>query len=339
MAKSWGFLKSLSHGSKAVEKFYSPQEKAALAETAGQSGGYLVPTDFSTALLEARSEYGLFRQKALVLPMTTGQMTAPMPSIKQAASAGVSPFFGGISFSWQVETPGLAVPDSLPNNSNVFQEVSLKPWDLIGQVAVTNQFLADMGPAGETALLALFGRAAAWYEDYAFFNGTGAGISQPLGILKAPGSKSVTRAIASHISQADVGAMSKGIYPLGWGNAIWACSPSALEDIFKITGFQANQPQTAEGVYPAGSLMARPLYVTEKLPALGTAGDLVFFDPSAYIIGDRQDVLIESSIHPLFTTQKTVFRVWLRVDGKPLFSDLITLADASSTTSSQVILT
>ncbi len=339
MAKSWGFLKSLSCGRKAVEKFYSPQEKAAMAETAGQQGGYLVPTDFTTALLEARSEYSLFRQRALVLPMTTGQMLAPMPSIQQTAVAGVSPFFGGIHFAWQVENPGTVVPDSLPTDSNVFQEVSLKPWDLIGQVAVTNQFLAGMGPAGEEALLALFGRAAAWYEDYAFFNAVGAGIAQPLGILAAPGSKSVSRNITGHISQTDVGAMIKGLYPLGWGNAIWACSPSALEDVFKLSGFQSNQPQTGEGVFPAGSLMARPLYVTEKLPALGTAGDLVFFDPSAYVIGDRQDVVIESSIHPLFTTQKTVFRVWLRVDGKPLFSDLITLADATSTTSSQVILT
>jgi HK97 family phage major capsid protein len=208
----------------------------------------------------------------------------------------------------------------------------------------------DMGPEAEIAWMKLFGRAAGWYEDYAFFQGGGAGNYMPLGIINAPGTKGVARASGNHISQNDLSGMTQAMIPFGWGHAIWCCSVAALGELQKATGFMPNQipifPPSLDGhgpVFPgvsglAGTLLTRPMFVTEKLPALGTKGDLVFFDPTSYIVGDRMETTIDASPHPNFNTYQTIFRIWRRVDGKPMNSATMTMQDGSTTASPFVVL-
>jgi HK97 family phage major capsid protein len=88
----------------------------------------------------------------------------------------------------------------------------------------------------------------------------------------------------------------------------------------------ANVFFTGEGAQHAGFLMNRPLFVTDKLPALGTKGDLMFFDPYLYVVADRQQVLIDTSIYDpnVFTKNQTMFRVWLRMGGRPMLANQIT---------------
>jgi HK97 family phage major capsid protein len=234
-------------------------------------------------------------------------------------------------------TEGVQPTESEP----AFQQVSFTAWDLLIDCLASNQFVADMGADGEQRLIYEFGRASAWYVDYAFFNGTGSGGQMPLGILKAPCKKTVSRVVAGHVSQTDVGAMVASLLPRCYRTAVWACSPTAIEDVIKLPGMQPNQPAIpamGEESSLCGVLFGRPVFVTEKLPAMGTAGDLILFDPAEYLIGDRQQVTIDASEHPRFRNNQTTFRVWVRVDGKPLLSDTVTLADGTTEVSSVVVL-
>lgn len=320
-----GFLQAVRKGDTAtLEKVYHSQRevtKVAMTENAGSLGGYLVPLDYSTKLMEVIAENSFVWPRANVIPMLGAEMNLPNIDVETVQAAQVSPFFGSVNFTWgssQVPT-NIAEPR--------FRSLQLKAWDLLGLCLMSNQFLMDTGPSGEDALIKMFGKAAAWYAEAAFFQGTGAGNLMPLGIINAPGTISVTRGVPATIQDTDISGMASHLIPYSWENAIWACSPGALTQIVKIPHYFVN----ACGYHDhanVGTLLGRPLFVTDKLGPLGSdAGDLVLFDPWLYVIGLRMQVLVDVSPHPHFRSFQTDFRIWLRLDSKPQVSGPITLAD------------
>jgi HK97 family phage major capsid protein len=80
------------------------------------------------------------------------------------------------------------------------------------------------------------------------------------------------------------------------------------------------------------------LFITEKLPAVGTAGDIVLMDPSLYVIGDRQQLEVAASEHVNFLKNQMTWRVVERLDGQPWMDKYITLQDNSTTVSPFVVL-
>jgi HK97 family phage major capsid protein len=308
--------------------------KTAMNESSGVAGGYTTPTDFVLQLMEVISESSFIYPRAQVIPFETAEVLVPKIDVETVpANPGTSPFFGGVVFTWGLE-------DAPAETEPAFRQMSLKAWDLLGYAAMSNQFLADTGPAGEEYLVKLFGKAAAWYAEYAFLQGLGAGNGMPMGLLNAPCAVTVNRAVANQIANTDIANMAAALLPHSWGSAIWAMSPTCLGQLAKIGNFFLNESvgrdEEREGA--AGAILTRPYYVTEKLASLGTQGDLVLFDPGLYVVGIRQEVLIDMSTHNLFRTNQSVFRIWLRLDGKPQVSKPITLQDKATVVSPVVIL-
>lgn len=303
--------------------------KSIMGENSGVVGGYIVPTEMSDKLLATIAENSFIYPRANVLPMNSGETLCPVIDAITAQAAGVTPLFGGVSFNWGSE--------QAPNESEpTFRQVSLRAWDLVGYCTVSNQFLNDISPAAEDYLVKLLGGAAAWQAEYAFLQGLGADNRMPLGVINAPAKISTTRATVNQVSPNDLSSMAGSMLPGSWNRAIWACSPTAFNELSSSQSFSSNQGNLGPN---AGTLFTRPLFVTDKLPPLGTAGDVVFFDPFLYVIGDRQQVIVDVSEQTLFRTNQTVFRVWLRLDGKPQLSGQVTLADGSTVASGYVVLT
>jgi len=303
--------------------------KAPMGETSGTLGGYLVPRDFTYQLLSVIAEESFIYPRAQVVPMKSAMTECPNVREELAQPAGTSPFFGGVKFIWGME-------DAPTESEPTYSSLVLNAWDLLGYTTVSNEWLGDTGQLGEDYLLRLLGRAAAWYAEYAFLQGTGSATLMPLGILKSPCLISSARATASQIVAADISKMASRMLPSGWQHAIWACSPTCLDQIAKISSYFINADW--EHGPGCGYLMNRPMFVTEKLPALGTTGDLVFFDPWLYIIGLRQEIVIDVSPHSAFRTNQTDFRVWMRLDGKPQLAGPITLQDGTTQVSSCIAL-
>lgn len=319
-----------------VSNSSSSVKKTAMGEASGTVGGYIVPRDFTYALMEALTEDSFILPRAYQVPMESAQVDAPYIDVETTPSAvGQTAIFGGVSFVWGLE-------DAPIETEPKFRQLTLNAWDLLGYAILSNQFLADTGPAGEQALIRLFGRAAAWYAEYAFFQGLGAGSQMPLGILKSPCLATVSRAVASQIAAADIAGMAAKLLPASWSRAIWATNPSCLGQLVKVSSFLLNAASdqgSQEQKAGAGAIVGRPLYVTEKLPILGSIGDIVFFDPYLYIIGMRQEIIIDISEHSLFRTNQSVFRIWMRVDGRPMISGPVTLQDGTTRVSPFVALT
>ena len=318
--------------------------KATMSVEQGLTGGYLLPQDYSDALLECVAERSFIYPRATVIPMYALELQAPRIDAETApTTAGVSPFFGGVQFRWGLE-------DDPVETEPQFRMGNFHAWDLLGYAVASNQWLQDAGAIqadsllkAEHYLIRLFGRAAAWAAEYAFLQGAGAALLMPLGILRSPATFAVTRAGAGLISAGDIANMTSRLLPASWGNgtALWAVSPTAMSQVHQVDRYQVNVNPAGEGDFrprPCGFLSSLPLYVTDKLPPLGQRGDLVLFDPSLYVIAQRMEVVVDVSPDDLFRTNQTVYRIWLRLDGKPEFSSTITLQDTSTVVSPYVVL-
>jgi HK97 family phage major capsid protein len=121
--------------------------------------------------------------------------------------------------------------------------------------------------------------------------------------------------------------------PQSLKSAVWIASIDAFPQLAQLTlstpgiwmgGYNANPVADA----PPISIFGRPVYFTEKVPAVqtsgGAVGDISFVDLSYYLIGDRQSVSVASSTEYLFQNDQTAFRIIERVDGRPWLQSPLT---------------
>jgi HK97 family phage major capsid protein len=180
--------------------------------------------------------------------------------------------------------------------------MELKAWELSGYSVSSNVLLQDSAIGLEKFLMTLFGKAIAWFEEYAFLQGNGVG--KPQGMLGSGATISYTRAVGNQVGFSDVAGMWSKLMPASWGSAIWTFSPSVVPQLLQLKdgSSRAIFISIDQGITqkPNWSLLGRPAFPTEKVPALGTKGDLMLLDPSLYIIGDRMSVEIAASEHVNF---------------------------------------
>jgi HK97 family phage major capsid protein len=74
---------------------------------------------------------------------------------------------------------------------------------------------------------------------------------------------------------------------------------------------------------PQAFLNGLPIFFTEKLPTLGTAGDVMLVDWSKYVIGNRMEMQIDVSNQYKFQNNQLCWRVITRCDGRPWLNDSI----------------
>jgi HK97 family phage major capsid protein len=88
---------------------------------------------------------------------------------------------------------------------------------------------------------------------------------------------------------------------------------------------------------PPMTILGRPVFFTEKTPALGTTGDISFVDLSYYLVGDRMMLQASSSEHIAFDSDQTAYRFIERVDGRPWLQSAITPKNNSANTLSAFV--
>lgn len=308
--------------------------KAALNTQTGTQGGYTVPTEFVPALLQFATESAIVRKRATIIPMAGKSVQVPVLDVTTAPSAGDTAFLGGVVARWTEEA------GSINETEPTFKQIELTNHELMGYSKLSNTLLADNAIGLETFLLTLFGRAIAWYEDYAFLRGDGAG--KPLGVLNATALISVTRSGASAFALTDAANMLSRLLP-GWSprSTVWAVHPGVLAKLMTMTDTASGHVVWIDNARerPRMSLFGIPVETTEKLPALNTLGDVLLLDLQHYLIGDRQQIEIAFSEHVAFLNNQGVWRFVSRIDGQPWMRDKVTLADATSTLSPFIGLT
>ena len=310
----------------------------AMAERVPSGGGYLVSERMRSDMVLASLEAAIIRPRATVIPMSS--LRVPIPMIDDTTHAS-NALLGGLTWAWAEE--GATLPTTSPTYGRLVLEATKLAAYLGG---VPNELVEDSA-AFEAFAGTVIPLGLAWAEDQAFISGSGTG--QPQGILNASCAVNVTRTSGGSLSlQADVTNMVTRMLPQSMKDFIWLCSPDKigpLLNMYLLVGTLPSSSAVAPSAWLTGSatdgwtLLGRPLFVTEHVPALGTRGDLIAVDPRFYVIQDRQQMTIDTSaVGQKFAIDQTEFRVISRLDGRMWPQSPVTPQNASATVSPVVIL-
>ena len=280
-------------------------------------GGFLIPETLRAEIMATMIESSVTRQRARVIPMSS--LTLPIPTVD--ATSNVNHVFGGIIAYWTEEGA------TLTKSEAKFGRVVLRAHKLTAYAEIPNELLADsVGFSGffDDA----YPQALAWFEDLAFI--TGGGVGEPLGWLNAPASVTVAKGAtaAASIEWLNIVDMYARMLPSSLGSAVWIVSPDTFPELATMSldvGTGGSAIWINNGVPgPPATILGRPVIISEKVPVLGTVGDINFVDLSHYLIGDRQQMQAMQSEHFKFDTDEIAFRLISRTDGRPWLPQAIT---------------
>lgn len=296
-------------------------------------GGFLIPEELRSDILQVALETAVVRPRATVIPMSS--LRVPIPVVDDTSHS--SSILGGVVGYWTEEAAGLT------ESQASFGRVVLDAKKLTAYAEVPNELLMD-APAFEGFFSGTFPKAISWFEDVAFLTGTGVG--EPKGFINSPVSVQVAAEVGQPtqtIVWENIVKMYSRMLPTSLGRAVWIASIDTFPQLATMalsvgTGggpvWIGNMAGGNGGMdAPPITILGRPLYFTEKTGPLGTTGDLAFVDLSYYLIGDRMGMELSSSEHYKFANDKTAYRVIERVDGQPWLQSAITPKNGGPTLS------
>lgn len=294
----------------------------------GADGGFLVPPGYSSRI------FGLSLEENALLPMTDNMpvegngMSFPKDETTPWGSNGIRAYWQGEA---QAGTP----------TKPVLGSTDLKLKKLLALVPVTNELLADA-----TALSAYIppncARSIRWKTDEALLFGTGAGM--PIGAFTAGGAV-ITVAKESAQSTltlvpANLAKMIARLMPGSYGKSVWIINNDVLPALFTLTlgnypiYLPAGAPVGGIQGSPYGSLLGRPIMVSQHAASFSSLGDVLLADMSYYqSITKSEGVTMATSMHLYFDADAVAFRATFRIDGQPKLQSAVNPAKGSNTLS------
>ncbi len=304
------------------------------SEGVGADGGFAVPPEW-------RSEIMRMVEGEDSLLSRTDQQTVAGNSITFPTDESTAwQSSGGIQTYWDGEAS--TVTQSKPQ----LRDVTIKLHRLTALVPVTDELLED-APAMAGYVTRKAGEKMAFKVNDAIVNGTGAG--QPLGILNAACTVQVGKIgsqVADTIHAKNVVTMWSRLPAASQRTAVWLVNQDCLPSIYQL-GFAVTDGTTtnvgAGALYmgpgqlqsgaPSGTILGRPIVVTEACPTVGDAGDIILADLSKYLTVVKGALRSDTSIHLWFDQNATAFRFVMRMNGQPWLSAAIARKSGSNTLS------
>ena len=283
-----------------------PRLRADMNETVPAEGGFAVPAEYASALLDYSLEQEIVRPRAYTVPMTTE--TKRIVGFDAYDNSGDAPY-GGLKLFWMSEGAPLNTEQSkLWLLQLVANKAALFSW-------VSNELIAD-GMSWDAAMGKSFGESTGWGLDVAFLTGSGAG--RPLGILNDPALIVVpkeTNQTSATVNYTNLTKMLAQIAPQCLDNSVWLMNNTLIPQITTMLYPGTAYPlfQQLQGPDGKFTILTRPVIFTGKVPALGTQGDVMLVDLSQYAIGMRKEVSVDRSGHVGFLQDQTGYRAVVRV--------------------------
>lgn len=286
-----------------------------LSESVDTAGGYFVPEEFNSMMIMYDLEPTGVWGRATVWPMKGEKLS--FPKVLQNPDVDDASFdhFAGVSFAWTDEGGEKAATQP------EFGLVEMIVHELSGYTEITNILLDDSVINILNYITNLYRQAWYWITDKTFIDGTGG--KKPLGIINDPGVLTVNRTAANDVQVDDLLNMDAKLPAVFDRDAVWFYSKKVRAKIRgqKVSGSSKElvlqEPYDRIGGGYTPTILGRPAILMDgKIPALGTAGDLILGDWKWYYIGFRQDFSLDSSKHYAFRNNKTAIRCSGRVDGQ-----------------------
>ena len=305
------------------------------SEGVGADGGFAVPPEWRSEIMALVSPEDSLLNMTDQMPVSGNSITFPIDETTSHQSTG------GILAYWDSEAAAMTA--SKPN----LKDLTVKTSRLTALVPVTEELMEDASAMG-AYVQRKAGEKMNFKVTDAIINGTGVG--QPLGIINAPclvsvakeGSqaastvrgpnliKMVARMPAESYARS-VWLINQDVYPflLAAGVAVVDAAGTTAQGVGPIWAAPNGLSQT-----PYGTILGRPIVVTEACPTVGDVGDIILADMSKYLSvvktgGIRSDV----SMHFYFDQNISAFRFVMRMNGQPWLSAPIARKSGSNTLS------
>jgi HK97 family phage major capsid protein len=303
-------------------------ETRALNETMGTDGGFSVPEYWAAEIWDSALEGSVFMDGVSMYPMKSNILYIPAWKSEDHTAGPV----GGVQGEWLGELKtGTRVT---PKMKFVKLEAQKLAIFVQGSIEVEEDSLSLSAQIAPTLR-----RSLNFTLDDVLISGNG--IAKPQGIMSAAGVIQHTRVTANQIGFADVCGVYARLHPSLVMGARWIASPSTLPQLLTIAttaGEALFIPKGGLSEKVPGYMLGMPLYISEKVSALGAVGDLILVNPVCYVLGLRKEMTFERSIAPGWTEYAADYRLVCRVDGKPLMSNAITPKGGGNTLSWAVML-
>ena len=278
----------------------------ALQEGTNSEGGYLVPEEYDSRLIDALTEENVIRKLGTRIT-TSGEHKINIAATKPAAA-------------WIEEGGALSFGDA------TFDQIILDAHKLHVAIKVTEELLYDNAFKLEDYILEAFTKALANAEEDAFINGTGVG--QPLGILAETGGAEI--GVTSETAQPTADEVISLVYSLKRPyrkNAVFLTNDKCLaylRTLKDLTGQYLWQPSLKEG--EPDRFLGYGIYTSPYFPVPQPGKACVAFgDFSYYNIGDRGTRSF-AELKELFAGNGMIgFVAKERVDGKLVLPEAIKL--------------
>lgn len=302
------------------------------AEGVNSDGGFAVPPDFRANILTLVMGEDSLLGRTYQQPTSSNQITMPVDS--------VTPWDTTNGPQVYAIAEGAAITASKPE----LKQTTIKANKYAALIPMTDELLEDAAAMGAYLSKKVPEKFAFRLNDD-LINGGGQGTLQ--GLMSAP--CKVTQAAeaaqgAGTIVAKNILKMYGRVYSECRKNLVWLANQDAEQQLQQLVmpgtnpSFPAYMPPGGFAAAPYGTLLGRPVIVTEACKAVGTEGDLIAVDLSQYITlvkgGLRQDV----SIHLYFDSDHTTFRFIMRVGGQCPWPAALTRKNGNNTLSCIVTL-
>ena len=276
-----------------------------LSEGIDADGGYLVPEEYDSRLIESLEEDNVFRRLGTTIT-TAGERKINIAATKPAAA-------------WIDEGEALTFGDA------TFAQINLDAHKLHVAVKVTEELLYDNAFGLEAYILRQFSKALANAEEDAFLNGTGVG--QPLGLLAENGGAEVgvTAAATNKVTYDELVDLVYSLKRPYRKNAAFLTNDQTVGMLRKLKD-QNGHPLWHDSVEDGepGRILGYKVYTSPYFPVMAAGKPAIAFgDYSYYNIGDRGTRSF-AELKELFAGNGMVgFVAKERVDGKLVLPEAV----------------
>lgn len=285
-----------------------------LQEGVDADGGYLVPDEYDSRLIQALTESNVMRQLATRIT-TSGERKINIAATTPAAA-------------WIEEGGALSFGDA------TFDQILMDAHKLHVAIKVTEELLYDSAFNLESYILTQFGKALGNAEEDAFLNGDGNG--KPLGIFATTGGAEigVTAASATAITADEIINLVYSLKRPYRKNARFLMNDQTISALRKLKdGNQAFLWQPSAQAGEPDRLFGYEVVTSPYVPTIEAGKPVIAFgDFSYYNIGDRGSRSF-SELKELFAGNGMVgFVAKERVDGKLVLPEAIKVLKMKSAT-------
>ena len=279
-----------------------------LQEGVDSDGGYLVPEEYDSRLIDVLEEENIMRSLATTIT-TSGQHKINIAATKPAAA-------------WIEEGGALSFGDA------TFDQIYLDAYKLHVAIKVTEELLYDNAFNLENYIITQFGKALGNAEEDAFLNGDGKG--KPIGIFDSKGGGHVLGTLTAAIKSDDMLDLVYGLKRPYRKSSSFIMNDSTLALLRKLKdnngayiwqpSYKENEPDRVLG------------YAVNTSPYAPTNA-IAFGDYSYYNIGDRGSRSF-AELRELFAGNGMVgFVAKERVDGKLILPEAVQILKLKETSS------